>query len=267
MTRENVAKVSEKKIAIVEELVEKIKSNRTLLIASTKNLPSSQFHEIKKGLRGKAEIVVAKKTAVIRAIGKIEKGVLQNLKNHITADIALFFSNLDPFELSSLLADNQSEARAKAGDIALDDINIEPGPTSLVPGPAISELSSVGLKVAVESGKLTIKQGTTIKKGETIKENAASVLAKLDIMPMKVGFEPLVAYDSKEDKIFEGIKIDKKGTLEELREAISRALGFSINIKYVVKETLSYFFAKAIKEERAIESFINKVQTSKMEVK
>src|SRR3989344_4015856 len=249
--------VPEYKKKIVIELVNKFKNSKTILIASTKGLPSSQFHEIKKKFRGKANIKVAKKSLVLRAIGNVEKGALQNLKENITSDVAIFFSDIDAFELSGMLTDNRSPTRAKAGDIAPEDITIEPGPTDLLPGPAISELSSVGLKVAVEGGKLAIKQGAIIvKAGEPIKENAASVMAKLGIAPMKVGFEPIAAYDAREEKIFSGIKIDKKKTLEELREYIRKALGFAVNVKFPTPETVRYFISRAGIEEKALIAII-----------
>jgi large subunit ribosomal protein L10 len=255
--------VPEYKLKTVSELSRKMKESVTVLLASTRGLPSSQFHDIKKNLRGKADICVAKKSLVLRALSATEKGGLQNLKEHVGADIALFFSNLDAFELSGLLSDNQSPTKARAGDIAPEDINVEPGPTSLVPGPAISELSGVGLKVAVEGGKLAIKQSATIvRAGEAIKENVAGVMAKLDIKPMKVGFEPLAAYDSKSDKVYVGIKIDKKKTHEELKQAIGKALGFAVSIKYLVKETLSYFLAKANVEEKAVQTLLDKAQAA-----
>lgn len=259
--REN--KIPEYKIKIVSDLADRIKSSNTLLIASTKSLPSSHFHSIKKNLRGKADIMMARKSAILRALDAAALPGLDSLKANITADIALFLSNLDAFELSALLNDNQSPAKAKAGDIAPEDVNVEPGPTDLPPGPAISELSSVGLKVAVEGGKLAIKlPATIVKKGEVIKDNVASVMTKLNIMPMKVGFEPLAAYDSKSKKVYVGIKIDKKAALEELRISIGKALGFAVNIKYSAKETIKFFFAKALAEEKVIQSLIDKAQSA-----
>lgn len=250
--------VPEYKVKIVSALVDKMKKSRTLLIASTRGLPSSQFHEIKKNLRGKAIINVAKKTAVIRAIDLVGKASLDKIKDNIVADIALFFSDLDPFTLSGLLADNKSAAKANAGDIAPEDINVEPGPTSLVPGPAISELSGVGLKVSVEGGKLAIKlPHTIVRAGEVIKDNVASVMAKLDIKPMKVGFEPVAAYDREDDKVYVGIKIDKKKAYEDLREMIGKALGFAVSRGYVTKETVSMFIAKAGREEIALGNLLN----------
>jgi len=251
--------VPEYKIKIVSDLADRMKKSRTLLIASTRGLPSSQFHEIKKNLRGKALIRVAKKTAVLRAIDFVGKASLDKIKGNIGADIALFFSDLDPFTLSGLLSDNKSSSKAKAGDIAPEDIKVEPGPTSLVPGPAISELSGVGLKVAVEGGKLAIKlPHTIVKAGDKIKENVASVMAKLDIKPMKVGFEPVAAYDREDDKVYVGIKIDKNKTYEELKEMIKKALGFAVARGYATKETVSYFIAKAGREEIALTNLASK---------
>lgn len=183
---------------------------------------------------------------------------MQKLKEYTTADIALFFSNIEAFELSALLSDNQSPKKAKAGDIAPNDITIDPGPTDLVPGPAISELSNVGLKVAVEGGKLAIKQGAIVtNKGEKISEKVASVLGKLNILPMKVGFIPIAAYDALSDRIYPDIKIDKEMALEELKTSLTKALGFAVNIKYLTQQTIKYFISKAFMEEKAIEKILN----------
>jgi len=253
--------IPEFKKSLVAEIADKIKNSRTVLVASTKNLPASQFQAIKKKLRGKAEIIVAKKSIVLRAISMIEKGAVQNLKKEIGADVALIFSGMDAFELSSLLVDNQTSSKAKIGDIAPKDIEVEPGPTELMPGPAISELGAVGLKVAVEGGKLAIKKGATIvKKGETIDDKVSNVLGKLKILPMKVGFIPKAAYDAEDDTVYTEIKIDKKATLESLQEAISKSLGFAVNILYPTKETISHLISKAGLEERALEKIFGEKQ-------
>jgi len=250
-----VKPIPEYKKELVEELKKKIEKSPSILIVSIKSLPSSQFQEIKKSLRGKAEIIVTKKSIVNRALESFGKGNLLSFKSYIGADIALIFSDIDVFELSLLLAENQSAAKAKIGDLSPEDIEIEPGPTDLMPGPAISELGSVGLKIVVENGKLAIKKGAVIvKKGEEINDKVANVLAKLDIKPMLVGFIPIAGYDAKEDKIYEDIKIDKKRTLESLRESISKGLGFAVNIEYIAKDTIIYFISKAGIQEMALAS-------------
>jgi large subunit ribosomal protein L10 len=252
-----ISTIPDYKKDLVKEIAEKIKNSKTVLIASTKGLPASQFQKIKKSLRGKAEVVVAKKSIVVRAIASVEKGALQNLKKEIGADICLMFSKLDAYELAGILVENQSTTKAKAGDIAPEDIDVESGPTELMPGPAISELGAVGLKVKVENGKLAIAQGTTIvKEGEVINEKVASVMGKLNITPMKVGFIPVAAYDGRDDAVYTEIKIDKEAALNSLREAISKAFGFAVNLGYVNEQTVKFFIAKAGREKKAIEKLV-----------
>ena len=257
MKETRVTVVSDAKKKVVKDLADLIKQNITIMVASSKGLPGRQFNEIKKKMRGLAELRVAKKSAVTKAIEAVEKGTIQNLKQSIEADYVLLFSNAEPFELSSILMDFQSSRRAKTGDIAPNDIEVEPGPTDLVAGPAISELSGVGLKVKVTEGKLEIIKGAIVAKaGDAIKANVASVLGKLNVSPMKVGFIPVVAYDTKEDKIYSNLIIDKAGTLEQVRELIRKSLGFAINVKYPTQKTIGYFIAKAGREEKAIGKLI-----------
>lgn len=245
--------IPESKIKSVEKIAGKIKGSKTVFVASIKGLPASKYQKIKKSLIGKAEVLVSKRSLVMRAIDSVDKPGVKDLKSLVKADTCLMFSDVDAFELAGILIDSQTPANAKAGDVAPEDINVEPGPTDLMPGPAISELGSVGLKVAVEDGKLAIKQPHTIaKEGDTIDAKMASVFAKLGIAPMKVGFIPVGAYDAEEDKVYKEIRIDKEGTLEELRTAIGKALGFAVNVGYTVKETISFFISKAAMEEKAL---------------
>jgi len=251
--------VPEGKKKVVEELASKMKGTNTVLIASIKGLPGGQFGSLKKKFRGKAELKIAKKNLIYRAIDETGKGALQELKNQIDSDFVLFFSDLDAFELSGVLSASYSNAKAKAGDVAPYDIEIEPGPTDLPPGPAISELGSVGLKVAVKEGKLEIIKGAVVaKEGSIIDDKVASVLGKLGVEPMKVGFIPVAAYDAKDDKVYVGIKIDREGTLEELKDLIKKALGFAISVKYPTDKTIAYFIMKAGNEEKAIQKLLEK---------
>ena len=98
-----IKSVPEGKKKVVEDIIDKVKKNKTLLIVSTKGLPSSQFQAMKKSLRGKAEIVVAKKSLTLRAISSVEKGALQGIKEMITSDVALMFSNIDLYKFNKKL--------------------------------------------------------------------------------------------------------------------------------------------------------------------
>jgi len=252
-----IKEIPVKKKQGILDLVGLAKNNKTLMIVSIKNLPSSQFQAIKKKLRENATIKVAKKSIMERAIDSIEKGTIKNFKVYLKEDQAFIFSNLDPFELSAILSKNKSMSRARVGQVVSDEIVIEEGATDLVPGPIISELNGLGLKFSIEDGKISIKEKKIIlKPGEIVSEQAASIMSKLDIKPIAVGLEPIVAYDSKEDKIFENIKIDPEKTLTDLKSSYGKALAFAVKIAYACKDTIKFLLGKAKSHELVISKLI-----------
>lgn len=258
--------VSKKKIETAKKIVELIKNSNSIIIASIKNLPSKQFQDIRKKLNGKAEVKVIKKRVMWKAL-EVSGGSLEKLKKCIQEDSAILFSHLDAFELAGILAENKNPIGARAGQIPEENIEIEEGATDLAPGPAISELGGLGIKIAVEDGKITIKEKKVIvKAGEKINEAAASVMAKLDIKPFFIGLESLAMYDAKTGKVYTDVKIDKEKIIKEMKTAASKSLGFAQKIVYYCEETISYLLAKANAEYNSINKKI-KEQTGNAEEK
>jgi len=254
MTTKNVvANIPQRKTKAVSELIELIRKHKTILIASIKNLPGSQFQEIGKKLRGKAVVKVPKKNLIFRAIDESGNGEVKKIKEQIIENAAILFSELDSYDLAAELIKRKSPAKAKPGQEAPFDIEVEAGMTDLVPGPAISELGAVGLKTKVTNGKLEIIKDTVIvKEGKPISQAVADVMAKLDIKPFSIGFIPLSAFDTKENKLYLEIKIDKDEAIKNLKEAFGQALSFAVEIGYLTEETVKVMVRKAAAEERKI---------------
>ena len=263
MKSKKTSHVSEFKKKTVKEISNLLKTKRTILIASVKNLPASQFQEISKKFRGKAVVKVLKKNIILRAIEESGNEDLKEIKNFVNDSTAVLFSDLDAFELAAELIQNKSPAKAKAGQEAPQDIEIEAGPTDLVPGPAISELGALGIQIQIDKGKITIKSPKVItKKGEKISEAASSMMNKLDIKPFSIGFLPLSAFDAKEKKLYKEINIDIEGTLKELKESFSKALVFTVHIGFTTEETIKFLIGKALMHGKTIEEIHRKHHTS-----
>jgi large subunit ribosomal protein L10 len=255
MTGKVETHVSEFKKAKVKELAELMKK-KTVMIISIKNLPSAQFQDIKKKLRSKAKIRVAKKSSVGFALDHCGIKELHDLVQYVEDSTAILFSDNDAFEVSGILASEKSPAKAKAGQIAPIDIEVKAGPTELLPGPDISALSSVGLAPKVEGGKIAImKDKVILKEGAEITENVASIMAKLDIIPFEVGIDPIAAY--MEGVVYRDIKIDKEAVVEELENAFARALPFAVEMVYVGDDTLDFILAKAKSHEDVVGRIIS----------
>jgi len=258
-----VVHIPKKKLKEVETLKDFMKNKRTIMIASIKNLPASQFQEIGKKLRGKAIIKVPKKNLMFRAIDNSGSEALKILKEKIDNSVAVLFSDLDSFELAAELVKKKSPAKAKPGQEAPEDIEIPEGPTDLVPGPAISELGALGIQIQIERGKIHIKEPKIIaKKGEKISGGAAALMSKLDIKPFSIGFVPLCSFDTKEEKLYTEINIYPEGTLKEIKEAFGKALAFAVNIEYICEDTISFLISKAASHEKAIDNLISKHDVS-----
>ena len=252
-----VANIPKSKLNAVKELTELIKNNKTVLLASIKNLPASQFQEISKKLRGKAVVKFPKKNLLFKAIDDSKNEDLKKIKEEVGPGVAVLFSEKDSFDLAGELLDNKSPAKAKAGQESPKDIEVDAGPTDLVPGPAISELGALGIQIQIEKGKIHIKEPKVIvKEGQKISSNAADLMSKLDIKPFSIGFIPLSAFDLADNKLYLNIKIDKEGTLENLKTAYGKALPFALNIGYVNDETVKLMIAKAAGHERRLISVV-----------
>ena len=259
-------KVSEKKKGVVKELSDLIKNRKTVLIASIKNLPASQFQEISKKLRSKAVVKVLKKNLILKAIDESKNEKAKELKDYIKEDSAVLFSDIDSFDLASELIENKSPAKAKVGQESPKDIEVEAGPTDLVPGPAISEPGGLGIQIQIDKGKIHIKESKIIvKKGEKISEAASSLMNKLDIRPFSIGFIPMIAFDTKEGKIYFNMNVDKEGTLAELKKLYSKALAFAVGMEYFSAETINFIVGKAGIHGKAIENLFSKSSDNKSE--
>src|SRR3989338_3735626 len=114
-TKKPVKEVPKKKLKEVESLKNFIKTKKTILIASIKNIPASQFQEIGKKLRGKAILKVPKKNLIGMAIDHSGNENAKKMKDYVKDSIAVLFSDLDAFDLAVELVKNKSPAKAKAG--------------------------------------------------------------------------------------------------------------------------------------------------------
>ncbi len=238
----------------VKELAKQIQEAKTLMIVDIKGLPSPQFQSIKKELREHAQIKVAKKNILKRIIKELGKESALGLEKELKENCAFAISDLDGFELARILAKEKTPVYAKAGQEAPEDIEVKAGPTNLLPGPAISELGSLGLQVAVEEGKISIKTPKiVVNKGQEISSNAASLFQKLDIKPFNIGLEPIAVYDIKKEKIYTNIKIDSEEAIKNLKACAGKALGFAQKIIYYCKDTIGYLLAKANANKNALE--------------
>jgi large subunit ribosomal protein L10 len=215
-------------------------------------IPASQLQQIRRNLKGTAEIRMTRNTLMEHAFQEMG-GDMAKVADHLSGHSALIFSNVNPFRLFKMLEKTKTKMAAKPGEIAPEDIVVAKGPTSFKPGPIVGELQQAGIPAAIEAGKVKIKDTkTVVKKGEAISAKLADVLSKLDVKPMDVGLALQVAYY--ENDLYEPsvLAIDEEAILAQISLAASEAFNLSVNAVIPTRETIGVIITKAVSEARGL---------------
>jgi large subunit ribosomal protein L10 len=253
--------VKKEKIAAVEKLRKILEENQLIGFADLYKMPTKQLQEIRKQIRGKGQIIVTKKSIVLHALREVQKQNLQEFEKMLPQQPAIIVSNQEPFKFYLFISKMKSPTYAKAGDAAEEDIVVSAGPTNLLPGPVISELTKLGIPAGVEEGKIAIKKDKVVAtKGTIISKELASVLRKLNIKPINIGLKIVALY--KDGEIFQKEVLDLVGEkyITLVLQAHQRALNLSVAVGYPTRENIKLLLAKAYRTAKVIENKLG-VQT------
>lgn len=239
-------KIPQWKQDLVKTLAGSISKCRTMAVLDMRNLPAKQLGSIRSKLRGKATIKMSKKSIISRALKEANKAGAEGLAEHVTGMPALIFSDLNPFELFAIIKQNRSSAAAKAGQIAPKDIIVPAGPTPFAPGPIISQLGALGIKGAIENGKVVIKSDTTVlKKGESVPAPMTAILASLGIEPMEIGLNLIAALEDGQVYLSNLLDVDVGQFIASIQSAHSDAFKLSIERGILNSDTITFIITKA----------------------
>ncbi len=240
------------KLETVKNVGKKLSQYKIVAVASISGLKSRQFNAIKKKLRGQAELIVARKTLLQKAIDK-SKPEVKGLEAHMTGAEILVLSNLDAFKLYKLFKQNKTKTAAKAGAIAPADIVIPAGETNLAPGPVLTELKQAKLDAKIQGPKIVItKDAVVAKAGQPISPQVASVLSKLGIEPLEVGIELQAAFE--EGTIYPGaiLNVDDEQILAQIVSCHQKAVNLAVNAEIFNSVSMELLLMKASRESKAI---------------
>jgi large subunit ribosomal protein L10 len=205
----------------------------TVGIAKIRGLGSKQLQQIRKDFKEKALLRVSRNSLI--SISLDESG-MNDMVDFIDDQMALIFTNSDPFELYNILEEGKIPAPIKAGAVAPSDIVIEKGPTSLPPGPIVGELQSLGIPTGIEGGKVVIKQRkVAVKEGEKVSSPFADILARLEIYPVREGLDLIAVYDRDGNVLFtpDVLHIDVDEYVSDVKEGAKAAFSLATHLKYV----------------------------------
>ncbi|MET1123663.1 MAG: 50S ribosomal protein L10 [Archaeoglobaceae archaeon] len=238
------------KVETVEELKRLLSSHPVIAVVSFRGVPASQMQKIRREFREFAKIRVVKNSLLERAIDALGGKYLQ-LKDYIFDQTAIVLTNMNPFKLYKKIEDTKVPSALKPNQVSPVDVTIEAGPTPIPPGPQMADLQAAGIPVAIEKGKVVVKQTVTlVKAGEVVRPEVARALEKLGVKPIKIGLETRAIYDSGIILTPDVLAIDTDKVIADIQEAYTKALNLAVNATYVTPETAEILIIKAVMEAR-----------------
>ncbi len=224
----------------VKEVTTLLKEYPIVGIASLSSLPAAQLGEIRKKMIQDAKIYTTKKTLALVAMKEAGRPELEPLLDKVNGPFSLILSKNNPFKVYALSEKSKSKTKAKAGQIAEDDILIKAGDTPFPPGPVLSDFKAAGLDVAPIEGKIKIRKDSIVtKKGQAISDKVANVLSKLDMKPMDVGLNIRGMWELGTLYTPEVLHIDSSETMNKFMTAFRNAMNLSLNAWYPTSDNAS----------------------------
>jgi large subunit ribosomal protein L10 len=257
---EGLSKAKELKAKEVEEMKKLFEKYPVIGIIDMFKLPTIPMQKVKKKSRGEAIIKMTKKAVLMRALDEVKgkKKNFEEFKKLIPGQPAIVFTEMDPFKFYGMVDKLKVPAAAKDGDTAPKDIEVSAGPTNLLAGPAISELTKVGIPAGVEEGKISVKKDVVVaKKGTVINKFLANALKKLGIEPMLIGLNVVAVYQNGMIYPKEVLSLVGEVYINKVKEAFTQALNLSVSIGYPTKANIGYLLAKAKLAADVLESRMN----------
>ena len=252
---------------IFDDLSELMNKYPVIAVADLQKVRSSQIQEIRKKLRGRADMLVAKNTILKKAAEKSADGKenVDKFADSLTGSKVLIFTQMNPFELIIFLDKNKVRVPAKGGDVATGDIMIPAGNTGMQPGPVISEFNEAKVQTRIEGGSIFVAKDTVVvEKGEVIPVKTASLLSKLGMKPMEAGLSLSYAYDHGSILNTNDLEFNLDKMKADISSAARLAFGVAVEANILLPETAPMILGKAYRQavEVSVESGFFTKQTA-----
>ncbi|MDQ3882912.1 MAG: 50S ribosomal protein L10 [Thermoproteota archaeon] len=243
-----------KKRLMFEELQRVPTEYNVIALSKMNKVRAAQLMMIRKKFRDDIKIKIIKNKVAIRAFERV-KGVsgLENLSKQLEDQCALIFTNINPFKLNLIFAENKVFLPAKGGDVATKEIFVPSGNTGITPGPVLSEFKTSNVPTKIDQGTIWVTKDTLVAKpGDVISMPLASLLSKLNVKPIEAGISVNFAIAEGLQFKEQDLKLNLDEYKEELVRSFEQALALATEAGYMTPETVKPLLIKAHQQARSL---------------
>lgn len=188
----------DKKIQYFAKLKELLTDYKSIFVVGVDNVSSQQMHEIRKALRGEAQVLMGKNTMVRRAIRGFlaELPEYEKLLPYVKGNVGFIFTNKDLKSIREVVTANVVAAPARAGAVAPSDVYVPAGNTGMEPGKT-SFFQALGVPTKIARGTIEIVSDVKVVEANTkVGPSEAALLNLLNISPFTYGMSVVQVYDN-----------------------------------------------------------------------
>jgi large subunit ribosomal protein LP0 len=243
------------------------------LIVNADNVGSKQLQDIRRKLRGRAEVLFGKNT-LLRAGLKYRmtkprkddedyeqrksswfpKPELQVLSDLCKLNIGLIFCKDNMNEVRDVINESRVPAEARPGSIAPIDVTIPAGPTGMDPS-MTSFFQALEITTKIVKGQIEIVTDVPLLRKDTkVGNNEAVLLKKLNIRPFTYGLKLVTVYDNGSTYSPEALNFTPDQVSKFFLNGVSNIAALSLALGIPTQASVSHSVIAAFKNLVAIAS-------------
>uniref|UniRef100_A0A6V2MPU8 60S acidic ribosomal protein P0 n=1 Tax=Ditylum brightwellii TaxID=49249 RepID=A0A6V2MPU8_9STRA len=242
---------AERKTEYFTRMKELLTTYTKLFVVSVDNVGSSQLQSTRRGLRGKAEILMGKNTMMRKCIKEyVEENPgtsVEGLVDCCRGNVGFVFTNGDLGEIREVLESNVRPAPAKVGSLAPSQVIVPKGPTGCDPGQT-AFFQTLQIATKITRGQIEMVNDTPlIAEGERVTASQAALLQKLGIEPFTYGLVLKSVYDN--GSLFDAKVLDITDDVlaAKFSQALSMLASLSLALNIPTQASVPHSIANAFK--------------------
>jgi large subunit ribosomal protein LP0 len=225
-----------------------------LFIVDADNVSSKQFQDIRRGLRGQADILMGKNTMMKKVI----RGMLGNnpdlekLLPHIRKNIGFVLTGGDLKEIRDLVMSYKVQAPARAG--AMSDVHVKVPPQNTGLGPEkTSFFQALSIPTKISRGTIEITgEVHLLRPGDRVGASESALLNMLKISPFTYGLDIVQVYDSGSCFAPDVLDITEEDVRARFCSAVQNVAAVSLAIGYPTLASVPHSVANGFKNLMAV---------------
>jgi len=246
----------ERKKEYFERMKNLLSTYSKAFVVEVDNVGSGQLQNTRKGLRGRAEILMGKNTMMRKCIREFVEenpgSPIGQLEALCRGNVGFVFTNSDLGEVRDVIESNVRPAPARVGGIAPIDVIVPKGPTGCDPGQT-NFFQTLQIATKITRGQIEMTGDThLIIAGEKVTASQAALLQKLSIEPFTYGMELKSVYDN--GSLFDAkvLDITDKVLANKFVSAVTALASLSLSLGYPTQASVPHSIKNVFKSILAV---------------